>query len=547
MSQRVILVVLDGYDPALGEELADAGAMPSLQRLRRRSARLDLDHGDARWTGLAGEHVSTGLSPDDARRWSAIAFDRTRYTVHQEGTRLLPFPARLGCRTVVFDPTYFDLAGAPELRGAVGWGGVHDPGAKPFARPAALAAEITARFGADPGLGWTYALPWPSPDRVRQMGRALTEAIALKTRVATWLLTERLPDWDLAILGIGEVHSTLEALWHGIDPAHPLAGVPSAAAAGETARAVYGAVDALLGTLAAACPDAAMVVTSLHGMGPNNSDLAAMALLPELLFRHAFGAARLSVPPAWAAAASALPLLGESGDWGGEVERAFVGRRQPAAPENHALEPPVSAAAVSAIAVSAIDWMPAAWYADAWPWMAAFALPAFYDGRIRFNLEGRESVGRVALRDYHAACDRVTALLEACRDLRTGAPAVDRIERAAPADPLDLAPTGCDLIVRWRGAPVGFDHPEHGRIGPLPYRRTGGHTGGPGVAYIAADGVAPGRHGQVSAFDLVPTVIDMLGVPCPPGLSGTSRYAMIRAPAGSAAGSAEGRAFRVQR
>jgi predicted AlkP superfamily phosphohydrolase/phosphomutase len=179
--------------------------------------------------------------------------------------------------------------------------------------------------------------------------------------------------------------------------------------------------------------------------------------------------------------------------------------------------------------------------------MAAFAWPAFYDGRIRFNLEGRESVGRVALRDYHAACDRVTALLEACRDLRTGAPAVDRIERAAPADPLDLAPTGCDLIVRWRGAPVGFDHPEHGRIGPLPYRRTGGHTGGPGVAYIAADGVAPGRHGLVSAFDLVPTVIDMLGAPCPPGLSGTSRYAMIRAPAGSAAGSAEGRAFRVQR
>ena len=67
------------------------------------------------------------------------------------------------------------------------------------------------------------------------------------------------------------------------------------------------------------------------------------------------------------------------------------------------------------------------------------------------------------------------------------------------------------MLILWQGAPLGFDHPRLGRIGPLPYRRPGGHTGERGYACIAGPGIAPGDLGTRSAFDIVPTVIELLG------------------------------------
>lgn len=537
MVQRVILIMLEGYDPALGERLADAGAMPALRRLHDRSARFAIDDGESRWSGLAGEHISTGLTPVAANRMSAVSFDRARYSVHQEGTRLIPFPALLPVRTVVFNPTYFEMALAPSVQGIVGWDGAHDPGANAAANPATLPAEIAARFGPDPGRGWSYTLVWPSPERTEAKGRALTAAVAVKSRVARWLLGERLPEWDLAILSIGEVHSGLEAFWHGVDPEHPLAGEPSAKPAGAALRDLYMAVDGLIGDIAAAFPDAALAVVSKHGMGANTSDLAGMALLPELLYRRDCRGVRLVGRPEWDAAPDGLPRLPVDADWhhllrdalvppgGGErwrrrLDRLWRGAASPG--DDPGPTPP-------GVMKAPIDWMPAAQYSGDWPFMRAFALPAFYDGRIRLNLAGRESRGRVRPGDYEAECARIVSVLEACRDLRTGAPVVETIERAAPADPRELQPNGADLIVRWRGAPVGFVHPSLGRIGPLPYRRPGGHTGGCGMLYLAADGLVPGDYGSRSAFDVIPSVIDLLGVAPPQRLSGSSLLEAARA------------------
>jgi predicted AlkP superfamily phosphohydrolase/phosphomutase len=171
---------------------------------------------------------------------------------------------------------------------------------------------------------------------------------------------------------------------------------------------------------------------------------------------------------------------------------------------------------------SRLDWMPAAHYRAAWPEMDAFALPSFYDGRIRINLAGREGRGRVALHDYASACARIRELLHASRNPRTGEPVVERIDTPVADDPLHCHPTQADLIITWRHAPLAFEHPRLGIIGPAPYRRTGGHSGGHGVAWIAGQGIAAADHGVRSAFDVVPTIIDLLGVPKPPQVSGTS-------------------------
>lgn len=530
-TRRVILLFLDGYDAALGERLADAGVMPALQRLRARAARFDLDHGTARWTGLAGEHLSTGLSPAAANRFGAVEFDASTYAVRQPDTSLTPFPVHLAARTAVFNPTYFDLARAPAVQGVVGWGGVHDGGAPVSERPSGLGVEIETRFGRDPGEKWTYSVVWPSAQRTGEMAAALGAALALKARISPWLLRERLPNWDLAIVGVGEVHSALEAMWHGIDPTHPLHRLPSAACAGEGVRAVYGALDALIGVIADAFPDAVLVATSLHGMGPNTSDIAGMALLPELLYRRETGRRRLADLAAHVDAA--LPLLPENGDWTGVMRRAFAqgsagrgasfGRRvldflRP----RH--DPVVGDDTLSGD--PALDWMPATWYRRHWPAMSAFALPAYYDGRIRINLAGRERHGRIPPSRHDAACDAIEALLRQCRDVHLGAPVVAGVERVPSGRALSLGATEADMIVRWQGTPMGFAHPTLGPIGPFPPKRVGGHTGGQGVAYIVGSDAMPSGGDIRSAFDVVPTVIDLLGAVKPPALSGRSLLAL---------------------
>ena len=71
--KKVLVIGLDGYELSLADTMIKLGQLPSLARIREKSARFLLDHGHARDTGLAWEHVSSGLSPEDAERWSAVS------------------------------------------------------------------------------------------------------------------------------------------------------------------------------------------------------------------------------------------------------------------------------------------------------------------------------------------------------------------------------------------------------------------------------------------------------------------------------------------
>jgi predicted AlkP superfamily phosphohydrolase/phosphomutase len=540
---RVLVICLDGYEESIGRQLMAEGRMPALRALSELSARFSLDHGPALRTGLAGEHVATGLSPTDAGRWSAVRFEPATYSVRQEGTALTPFTSALGSRAVVFDPPYFDLARAARTRGMVAWG-AHDPGVASRANPPGLVEEVSARFGAYPARKWIYGTPWNSSAASKQMGDHLTEGVRLRASVARWLYQERLPDWELALLTVSEAHSALEGLWHGIDPTHPLHLCPSAVGAAAGIRSVYAAIDDLIGELRAAFPDAATVVFSMHGMGPNRSDAASMLLLAEFLYRRAFGSAYFDRKAATSVALHGQVAMTELESWGTWVATGF-----PAEPPG-AGEPfwrrvprrviPTAAKRVvkrmlarltaepgSALRLP-IDWMPAARYQRFWHRMPAFALPSFYDGRVRINLRGRERTGIIDPAQYRVCRDDLLAALRECRDPITGESVVEDIEYPAAADPMELGPTEADLVILWRGAPMGLVHPEHGQIGPLPYRRTGGHTGGPGFAFLHGEGIQPGEYGTRSAYDVVPTLFELLGRPPLEGLSGSSLMSPMR-------------------
>jgi predicted AlkP superfamily phosphohydrolase/phosphomutase len=507
MADRLIVVGLDGFDIGFAERLMAAGRMPCLTRLRDRSARWRLDHGLAKYTGLAWEHVSTGKTPEALGRHSAVLFDPATYHVSQEPTHAPPIFAQFRARCVLFDVPYCDLHLAPHALGVARWG-AHDPGAPQGCRPETLTAEMTERFGPYPATDQIYAMCWHSEAETRRTGELLAEAARVRARAAEWMLAERTPDWDLAMVVVSEPHSATEPLWHGVDPGHPLHRHASAAAAKAGLEAVYIETDALVGRLMDRFPDTPLMAFAMHGMGANGADLPAMVLLPELLYRHQFDKPHLrNVTWAGGSLADGTPLLTPEENWHLRLEESVpVLWSNEVRAHTAARQGREDARVVDA----GIDYQPAARYRPFWPDMRAFAMPSFYDGRVRVNLAGRERYGTVSHNEYPFLIDELQTLIAECRDLQTGEPVVE-VFHLTPRAPFDVAPTESDLYVHWRGLACGLRHPTLGEIGPIPFRRTGGHSGPHGFLYWCAPGLSAGDRGSASSFDVLPTIAQAVG------------------------------------
>jgi len=542
---RVLAIGLDGFEETYGSRLLAEGALPELAALRTRGALVLLDHGAAQRTGLAWEHLWSGLSPAAAGRDAAVEFDPVSYTAWQEGARFAPFFADHAERVVVFDAPYADMARAPGVRGVSAWG-AHDPGltGSGHARPEGLLDELTARVGAYPATEWTYATPWSSPEACMAMGEHLVAGVDARREAAGWLLAERLPDWELAIVVVAELHSAIEGLWHGVDADHPLHSHPSAPAAGEALRAIHVAVDRLVGDLTRRLQPDVVVVFSMGGMGPNHADVQSMVLLPELLHRWNGGAPALVVPAEWSADPTCVPgLEGGPTAWSPEwFRKRTIGTARPAERISKVAAERLPQSLVRAIRARRhhnaphartrpgflpLGWQPATWYRHRWPSMEAFAIPSYYDGRIRLNLRGREADGIVDVADYDAVCDRLITMLGQCVDPRTGRPSVAAIERLGAVDPMAVGSSGCDLAVIWNGADNAIVHPDLGLVGPVPFRRTGGHTGRYGSLLLVGEGVRVGDAGIASAFDVAPTLLDLINASTPDVISGRSRLSSL--------------------
>ncbi len=525
---KVLAIGLDGFEESYGSQLLAEGVLPELAALREQGALVLLDHGPAQRTGLAWEHFWSGLSPEAANRYAAVEFDPTRYLTWQEGARFDPFFEHHAERVVVFDAPYADLDRAPGVRGVVAWG-AHDPGITEgtLARPASLASELNAKFGPYPATEWTYATPWASPQACTTMGKQLVAGVDARRDAASWLLSERLPDWDLAIVVVAELHSAIEGLWHGVDPNHPLHQHRSAPAAEEALRAVHIAADRLVGDLTRRLEFDIVVVFTMGGMGPNESDVQSMVLLPELMYRWSSGGPALVVPDDWAADPSCGPSMNEGSiewdrDWfqerSGPTAKAsrrvmrFAAERlpQPFVRAVRNLRRRNAPHARSRPGYGSLGWQPATWYRHRWSTMPAFAIPSFYDGRIRINLRGREAHGIVDPADYESVCDALTTMLKQCINPRTGGPSVVEIERPGASDPFAIGSSGCDLVCIWNGTANAIVHPTYGLVGPVPFRRTGGHTGRYGSLLLVGDGAHVASVGVASAFDVAPTLLDLL-------------------------------------
>jgi predicted AlkP superfamily phosphohydrolase/phosphomutase len=314
--------------------------------------------------------------------------------------------------------------------------------------------------------------------------------------------------WDLFLGVFSETHTASHLLWH-VSQRHPLHDTLMQGRNDDPLLEVFQTVDrALAEVLDAAPDDADVVLFSIYGIAENVLDLPSMAFLPELLYRWSFPGQQML-----GGAVDIAPGRDYPAHWKDEVWRLRTARG------DAELESPDRQAQRG----DPMHWQPANWYRPLWPRMRAFALPTYSEGLIRINVQGRERDGQVAPGDYQRTCDEICDYLSAVRDARSGKPMVKEIVRVRQ-DPLDDDGFGppADLIVLWQEdtATDLIESPSAGRIGPLPYFRTGGHCS---QGFLAARGprIQPGsRLSDLQATDLTATLLSLLGQAVPDYVDG---------------------------
>lgn len=481
---RLLVIGLDGADLRLLEQMQ--ARLPNLAGLLARGSSAALESTLPFATLPAWTSILTGAPPAEHGVFDFT--ERRGYRVRFSGARarrLATTFARLddaGRRVALlgFPATY-----PPErLRHGVAISGWDSPVAfeadRSFVHPPALWDELTARFGPirfddvdefDGGPGWHEALPSRLAERVR-------------AKRDLYLHLHARGPWDVFACYFGETDTAGHHLWALSDPGSPRrpAVQPSPSPLGR----VYEAVDAAVGDLvAAAGPDANVVILSDHGMGGTSDEVAYLNRMLEeadLLSTRpgAAGGAALAKRLKDAALRALPPRL---------RERAFraAGARLPSLLE-------------SQVRFGGIDFGRT----------LAFSEELAYAPSVWLNLAGREPRGIVRAADKERVLQRVvdalgpTIVAAHPREAVHRGPAADRapdllLELAAPGGyTLNLAPSAAVArgVLRRRltdeerpgrkGAPLSGAHRRHGLwLGDGPDLAGGGR--------VSLDVVAAGR------------------------------------------------------
>lgn len=535
-SRRVIGIGLDSAEFELVTRWAEAGYLPNIRRVMRAGTVGELRGvrgytAETPWTTCL-----TGCRPETTGYWSCIKYTPD-YQVREidaydyEGCGLFYSYCR-GRKVIALDVPHVRPSRDIDGIQVIAWG-AHSPLGKGESVPPELYDEIVAQYGPHPALNHDDMLV-PETDRKRQaLENDLVTGIERRTRICLDFMRSR--PWDLLLVVFGEPHSAGHHFWHLSQEEHPLYGV-YATPGDDPMLNVYKAVDTAVGEILSAAPDDARIVLfSPEGMKANSSDLPSWLFLPELLYRASFdGRVGLAGSPAdsplapischkdrewmrsvWELRADNNPIR--------RLARSHLRLRLSQHVENLLGSGPGPDHPLS---FNGLRYMPSVWYKNRWPEMKAFALPTFSDGYVRINLRGREANGMVDPADYDRTCEEVIKLISELRDARSKEPVVSEIVRVRGKDerPNEHLPDA-DLIVLWTETPTdAVEHPVYGRIGPVPFRRTGDHRP---RGFFAATGpdIPVQRLPMGDIVDIAPTILNLLGVPIPNHFDGQPRLA----------------------
>ncbi len=538
----VIAFGLDAADPALIEKWMEQGHLKNLRRLREQGAYGRLRTFEYYRAETPWETFLTGSSPANTGYWAPVKFYPDTYeAVDIEAYDFAEHPPfyALGddYRVAVFDMPHSTLADDVNGLQVLAWG-AHAPLTPSHSQPANLLQELIDKHGEHPALHKDFA-SCQNLKALKRLAETLKTGISRRSAICQDLLERE--QWDFFLTIFGELHSAGHYLWHTSQPDNPLYEAMKAYSEGDLLLEVFEAVDTAIGEILAKAPENAnIMVFSAHGMGTNVMDLPSMFFLPEFLYRWNFpgkyGIAKgeMDQPPG-SPIVSGRIKRGWSGTlWSLKHDSNPIKRflRQKLPTKLFKVIEPIFGASQQPDLISPFQiaknsepffYQPAVWYKAFWPQMKAFALPSFSEGYIRINLKGREAQGTVDPEEYEAVCDELTQKLYNLKDARTGECMIKEIVRTrkSPTDSNPKLPDA-DLVIIWQEkyATDVVESSDIGRIGPVPFNRTGSHRSD---GFIVAQGpdIAPGSSlPKGHALDLAPTVLNLMGAPIPSKFEG---------------------------
>ncbi|NJM99502.1 MAG: nucleotide pyrophosphatase [Phormidesmis sp. RL_2_1] len=543
MKRSVIAIGLDAADPELLDDWMEKGYLNNLKKLRKQGAYGRLEGGNYYKAETPWTNFLTACEPEATGYWGGIKLIEGTYDVQNiqayDFEEHPPFYALgSGHKVAVFDMPKGTLS--PNVDGVqvLAWG-AHSPGTPSHSQPKEVFLDIERKYGKHPALHKDHG-DWWNREYLTGLQSALQKGIEARTQICLDFLQEE--DWDLFLTVFGEPHSAGHDFWFLSQPDHPLYEyVKNRFPKSDPLLETFRAVDASIGKIVeTASEDTTIVIFSVHGSGNNTTDVPSMFMLGEFLYRWNFPGEALIAkgdptkePP--------TPLLNpKRKTWTGEIWqlredpniiRRSLRRSLPSKAHKYIdrflgsiMEPDLSSAQKLQAEKDPFFWQPVSWYKPFWPKMKAFALPSFSEGYIRINLKGREPHGIVDPSDYETVCDELTADLMKIINPRNGKPVVKQVIRSRNSS-LDRDPKnpGADLIVEWADIPADvIDHPKCGRIGPVPYRRTGSHRAR-GFINIKGPGIAGGTVlPEGRSIDVGPTILNLMDAPVPNKLEGKS-------------------------
>jgi predicted AlkP superfamily phosphohydrolase/phosphomutase len=525
----VVAIAIDALPPERLDSWMASGRLPVLKAIRQQGAYGRLGKSRFHLHESSWSAFLQGCNAERPGAWGHYEFRPDCYEVRElpayDTSSREPFYALLsGRRVAVFDvPLTHPVVSVNGVQ-ILGWG-VEENQFQGVSLPEGLFADLVRRYGKHPffygattrtigsaGDAAIQTMRVPSSydmDALCAAKQQIMQAIRQRTGIVRELLQRHPCDFLLAVSA--ELHVAEHLYWH-LGMPHPLREkLRTKQVDHDWLGEIAGATDASLGEILADVPeDAFLVLFSVSGMTSNYTDLPTCLFLPEFLFRLQWGEAALAAgesgrPPD-------PPATHYRRHWKDEVWDLRT-------PRGDAL---LESPAVQERRNDPLDWNPLNWYRLLWPQMHAFALPSFSHGLIRINVRGRDGRGTVAPEDYAGVCSRLTDALMRLTDARSGRPLVREIRRtrAAADDAMHAAPA--DLLVLWQEGPTDVvDSPDIGRIGPVPYFRTGGHAPD-GFCVLRGPGIGAGSRlpEQAQVADLTASLLTLMGHDVPAYMDG---------------------------
>jgi predicted AlkP superfamily phosphohydrolase/phosphomutase len=489
---RVLVLGIDGAEPALLFRWAEAGRLPNLARLLKRSAYGPLRSTVHPLTPQAWTSLVTGVNPGrhgifDFGKRAAGSYRVDLVTSRDRRApafwQFAPTGARVGVANV-------PLTWPPEPLPGFMVTGMHSPSVAESVWPPELVAQLGDGYQIDTMIHW-HEDPGPFLADLFAMFDARHQAF-----LRLWDKHEP----DVALLVYVAADRVQHALWGELTPEH----IENPGARGDLGDAIFAVhqrLDAAVGDwLERLGPDDHVLLVSDHGFGSLERDVYLNRILIDAgLLRFDPAKVRAFVPP---------PAPDDPAP-----QHAWVHRQAPTAaslPDDD-----------EALALGLGD--PARLTFDTVDWTRTVAYARGLCGNVWLNLAGREPEGIVTAGDISGVRDRVRAALLAAIDPRDGKPLADEVidkesiyHGPSLNDAPDLLVVLRDYAYTTRGATEFWSREA---VGPVVVGHTGNHRMN-GVFAAAGPKIAPGKLAGAAIIDVLPTMFHLADWPVPTGLDG---------------------------